>query len=84
MSCGRHDIDYTEYRLRFGLNPVGPPCGVVEEDGECDEGAVAVHLRLHRGLHPAHGHGGGGGRRNGRRGREEGVGLCGFGYLSDD
>ena len=58
-----------------------PPCGVVKVDGECDERAVAVHLRLHRGLHPAHGHGSG--RRFGRR-QENGVGLCGFKDLSDD
>ena len=80
MSCGRRDIGYTEDTQHFRLNPVGPPCGVVEADGECDEGAVAVHLRLHRGLHPAHGHGGGKGRRR----REERVGLCRFGHLSDD
>lgn len=59
-----------------------PPCRVVEVDGECDEGAVAVHLRLHRGLHPAHGHGGGD-RSFGRR-QEDGVGLCRFKDLSDD
>ena len=55
---------------------------MVEVDGEGDEGAVAVHLRFHRGLHPAHGHGGGG-RRIGRR-QEDGVGLCGFKDLPDD
>ena len=55
---------------------------MVKVDGEGDEGAVAVHLRLHRGLHPAHGHGGGD-RSVGRR-QEDGVGLCGLKDLSSD